>query len=257
METDMPSDTYRWLALYYDRLFEFRRPFDVARQYIVAPLLHEVRSACDLCCGTGTLALDLAQSGIRVYAVDLSPDMVRIARRKVRAAGLPVRVLRADMRDFRLPQPVDLITCEFDALNHVPTKGDLRKVLRCAARALRPGGYFTFDVNNLAAFEHIWSKTWFIDRDPVAIVMRGNHRRGSSRASIDVEWFIRKGKVWTRHHEHIEEVCWTPAEIRQAFTAAGFDHVRCWDAAPFFNDGMTSPGCRTFWRARKKPTEMA
>jgi hypothetical protein len=41
---------------------------------------------------------------------------------------MPLRVLRGDMREFRLPEPVDLVLCEFDALNHVPRKGDLAPV---------------------------------------------------------------------------------------------------------------------------------
>ncbi|MCW5979993.1 MAG: methyltransferase domain-containing protein [Bryobacteraceae bacterium] len=249
----MGSDTYRWLAKYYDHLFDLHTPFEAARQRIVEPLMHRVESACDLCCGTGTLAVQFASRGIRAFAVDLSPDMCRLARKKARQAGVTVRVLQADMRDFRLPQPVDLVTCEFDALNHVPRAKDLGRVLKCVARALRPGGHFAFDVNNRLAFERVWFSTWFLERDPVVMVMRGGHVRGSDRAWTNVEWFVREGKCWKRHHEHVEEVCWTAAEMRAALAQAGFDRIRAWDAAPFFNDALTRPGNRTFWRARKAP----
>jgi len=52
------------------------------------------------------------------------------------------------MRTFCLPEPVDLVTCEYNALNHLPQKADLARTVRAVARALRPGGYFYFDVNN-------------------------------------------------------------------------------------------------------------
>jgi SAM-dependent methyltransferase len=245
------SNTYHWLARYFDNLFEFRRPFEAARRRILGPILPDVRSACDLGCGTGTLAVRLARKGILMFAVDLSPEMCRRARRKAREAGVSVRVLRADMRDFRLPQTLDLITCEFDALNHVPAKRDLHRVLKRVARALEPGGHFAFDVNNRPAFEHIWPLTWFVDKDPVAMVMHGGHRRGTDRAWTDIEWFIRQRRTWRRHHEHFEEVCWSGDEMRDALARAGFDKVRAWDAAPFFNDALTRPGYRTFWLARK------
>jgi SAM-dependent methyltransferase len=247
----VPSDTYRLLAKYYDHLFEFRRPFEAARKKIVAPLLPNVNSACDLCCGTGELALTFARKGIDTFAVDLSPEMCRITREKAKRESQKIRVIRADMRDFHLPHPVDLITCEFDAINHVPRKQDLRRVLKSVFRALRPGGYFVFDVNNRLAFERIWSNTWFLDKDPIAMVMHGGHKPGTDRAWTDVEWFIRKGKTWARFHEHVEEVCWNAAEISDALAGAGFDSVRSWDAAPMFNDALTRPGNRTFWRARK------
>jgi SAM-dependent methyltransferase len=247
----MASDPYRWLAEYYDFLFEFHRPFEAARQQIIHPLLPRVASACDLCCGTGALALHFASHGLRTFAVDLSPHMCRIVRRKARGTNLPIRVIQADMRAFSLPHPVDLITCEFDALNHVPRRSDLARVLKRAAAALHPGGHFTFDVNNRLAFETAWSNTWFIDKDPVALVMHSTHKPGSDKAAANVEWFIRHGRTWTRHHEHIEEVCWSPEEIHTALLAAGFENPQSWDAAPFFNDKLTPPGARTFWLARK------
>ena len=178
--------------------------------------------------------------------------MCRIARSKARGAGVSVKVLQSDMRTFRLPQQVDLITCEFDALNHVPHKRDLGRVLGSVATALRPGGHFSFDVNNRLAFERIWSNTWFLEKDPVAMVMHGSHKTGADRAATDVEWFVRTGKLWRRYREHIEEVCWSAAEIRSALAKAGFDQIRSWDAAPLFNDALTRPGNRTLWRARKR-----
>jgi SAM-dependent methyltransferase len=248
----MASDVYRWLAKYYDHLFEYRRSFDSARETILGPILPQVKSACDIGCGTGTTALMLAGIGIKTFAVDLSPEMCRIARRKARETGLPLRVINADMRDFQLPQRVDLITCEFDAINHLPRKQDLRKVAKHVANALNAGGYFAFDANNRLAFERIWSNTWFVDEDPVVMVMHGGHERGTDKAWTNVEWFIRQGKLWRRHHEYVEEICWTRAEIRDALMRAGFDRLRTWDAAPFVNDALTRPGNRTFWLARRK-----
>src|SRR5439155_13070088 len=140
------------LARYYDSFFTFHLTWYLrARESLLGKILPRVSSACDLACGTGTTALELARRGIKVFAVDLSPTMCRLAREKARRARIPLRVLRGDMRTFRLPEPVDLILCEFDALNHVPQKADLRRVGRAVARGLRPGGYFYFDVNNRKA----------------------------------------------------------------------------------------------------------
>jgi len=248
----MPQpEPYRWIAKYYDHLFEFRRPFDTAHETTILPLLEKVTSACDLCCGTGTTALNFANLGIPTYAVDLSPEMCRQARAKARKTGLPLRVIEADMRDFNLPHPVDLVTCEFDALNHVPRTSDLNRVLRSVHRALNPGGHFVFDVNTLYAFQQIWNRTWVIDKDPVVMIMRSSHKPGTRKATATVDWFIRQGKVWKRHQERVSEVCWDPQEMKDALTHAGFEKIRTWDAARFFNDALTLPGCRTFWRARK------
>ena len=225
---------------------------DRARERLLSRIMPSVGAACDLACGTGTTALILARKGIAVYAVDLSPRMCRLTREKAKRAGLPVRVIQADMRSFRLPKPVDLITCEFDALNHVPRKSDLRKVAHAVARALRPGGYFLFDVNNALGFERYWTGAVWFEKPDVVIVMRNGHSRGAGRAWSDVEWFVRHGKLWKRYRERVEEVCWDAAGIRSTLQEAGFHQVRAYDAAPFFKENpLIGRGCRTVYLARK------
>lgn len=245
---------YRWLARYYDELFSSSRsPMNLAHARILGRILPRVRTACDLACGTGTTALTLARRGIKVYAVDLSPVMCRLAREKARLARLPVRVLRADMRHFRLPEMVHLVTCEFDALNHLPRRADLRLVAEAAKRALRPGGYFFFDVNNSLGFERYWSGTVWLEKPGIVLVMRNGHNRQADRAWSDIEWFIRDGSCWRRRHERVEEVCWRADEIRKTLEKTGFDQLRAWDAAPFFGkNSPVAPGCRTVYLARKR-----
>jgi SAM-dependent methyltransferase len=245
---------YRWLAEYYDRIFTNHPPrFASARRTILGGILPRVESACDLCCGTGTTALLLAQDGIRMYGVDLSPAMCRIARAKARRERLPLRVIRADMRDFRLPQPVDLVLCEYDALNHVARKQDLARVARAVSRALRPGGHFYFDVNNLLAFQKIWPNTWFLDQPDLAFGAYGGYDGARRRGWTNCVWFRREGRGWKRLHERVEQVAWTTAEMRRYLKAAGFATVRAWDAARLF-PGMRGmlEGCRTFYLARKR-----
>ncbi len=47
---------YKLLAEYYDRLFDFGAPWsERARQTVLGRILPDIESACDLCCGTGTM----------------------------------------------------------------------------------------------------------------------------------------------------------------------------------------------------------
>ena len=105
----------------------------------------QFRSAADIGCGTGLFACHLNLCwGVPVYAVDKSADMLRQARRNCRSAG--VCFLQQDVRCLALPSRVDLITANFDTLNHLKEPEDLRLAFHHVASNLRPGGHFYFDI---------------------------------------------------------------------------------------------------------------
>jgi ubiquinone/menaquinone biosynthesis C-methylase UbiE len=71
-----------------------------AWQALLAPLIpaQPVRIV-DLGCGTGSLAVLLAEHGNRVSGIDISGNMIRLARVKARAAGVAVDFVRGDAAD--------------------------------------------------------------------------------------------------------------------------------------------------------------
>ena len=98
-------------------------------------------SVADLGCGTGTLALLLAEQGYAVDALDFSPAMVRLARAKLAAAPEPVQGLVAvregDAADPGLaPASVDVVLCRH-VLWALP---DPVAAVGRWVQALRPGG---------------------------------------------------------------------------------------------------------------------
>lgn len=129
-------------------------------------------SAADLGCGTGLFACHLNLCwGVPVYAVDNSAAMLRQAELNCRSGG--VCFLQQDIRSLALPAQVDLITANFDTLNHLKTPADLRRAFRRVAANLRPGGHFYFDIltpcqpaNGYEVFtrDHCTSRSWLQQR---------------------------------------------------------------------------------------------
>lgn len=102
-------------------------------------------SAADLGCGTGLFAAWLARRfGVPVYAVDLSPQMLAVARRN--AAGARVTLLLQDLRRLRLPRPVALATANTCTLSHLLHPGDLARAFARIRQNLLPGGHLVFDL---------------------------------------------------------------------------------------------------------------
>jgi SAM-dependent methyltransferase len=104
----------------------------------------------DLGCGTGRLLLPFAQRGSRVLGVDLSEEMLAVAREKARAVGADVSLLRANLvsLDCLVPASFDCAACLFSTLGMVLGAGMRRRVVENVYRLLRPGGRFILHVHN-------------------------------------------------------------------------------------------------------------
>jgi hypothetical protein len=50
-----------------------------------------------------------------------------------------------DLRELRLPEPVDTLTCTFDTINYLRGASDLRTAFAAFATALKPKGAVVFD----------------------------------------------------------------------------------------------------------------
>ena len=106
--------------------------------YVSARLPLRGARVLDVGCGGGLLSEALARAGADVVAIDLAPELVKVARLHGLESGVRV--------DYRV-QPVealaeaeagtfDAVTC-MEMLEHVP---DPAAILRACAAALKPGG---------------------------------------------------------------------------------------------------------------------
>lgn len=91
--------------------------------------------ALDVACGTGDIALQMAGRGARVTGLDLTPEMLALARRK----GPVTNWVNGDI--MALPfgdEQFDVVTAGY-GLRNVP---ELRPALSEIRRVLKPGGVF-------------------------------------------------------------------------------------------------------------------
>lgn len=186
-------------------------------------------SAADIGCGSGrVLAWLRARGHAPVFGVDRSAAMLQLAASRL---GGGARLLRQDIRELSLPQPVDLITCTFATLNYLTDDASLARGLAAAARHLRPGGLFVADYipwldDRTAPSTHHQLVTaggrrsaWRIRLDPP---------RGRSETTITFQDPAGGPGVTERHVQRHRR----PAEMKAALAAAGFKIRRVFALGP-------------------------
>ena len=115
------------------------KPVEPVVDFLV-PLAHD--GALELAIGTGRIAVPLAERGVRVAGIDLSPDMVAQLRQKT--DEIPVEI--GDMTTTRVDGTFSLAYIVFNSINNVTTQDGQIAVFANAARHLVPGGCFVVEV---------------------------------------------------------------------------------------------------------------
>lgn len=141
------SPLFATYASYYNLLYQ-DKDYDAEVQYLVSLLSRHspgARRLLNLGCGTGRHDLLLAQRGFQATGVDLSEEMLTIARDQAERAQQAVNFFHGDARSIRLEQSFDAVLALFHVMSYQITNDDLLAVLRTAWSHLDPGGVFLFD----------------------------------------------------------------------------------------------------------------
>jgi 2-polyprenyl-3-methyl-5-hydroxy-6-metoxy-1,4-benzoquinol methylase len=132
----MTIDTMRWheaVNVHYDRDFRRQSLVRLARRYVLGPRVLDMR------CITGALALDLAQAGMDVTALDGYDGAVEQTNARAKARGLPPLAQSWDLTGLvaRVGRDCfDTVVC-LDVLNHAL---DDRAMAAEIAQVVKPGG---------------------------------------------------------------------------------------------------------------------
>ena len=129
------------------------------------------RRAAECACGTGSLTVCLAQSGMAVTGVDLSAAMLRQAEKKARDYGVEVAFVRQDMKKLTLPRRVGAVLATCDGVNYLTTPNDVQAFFAAAYQNLLPGGALCFDCSTRHKLENVMGDAFFgEERDGAAVL---------------------------------------------------------------------------------------
>jgi SAM-dependent methyltransferase len=127
--------------------------------------------------GTGRVAVPLAQAGIRVYGVDNSAAMLKLARSRAERAGVSIQLTHADLSSYQFTERFGLIFCALDSFLHLLTQERQIAALRLAGAHLAPSGRIVLDLPSLATGQ--WG-AWEPGVRPLELVQTGSGPDGST-----------------------------------------------------------------------------
>lgn len=244
-------DAYHALATSYDRLTNDVDYAAVVDFYfeILKREGYEPRTAVDLACGTGSVALLLAQRGLEVTAVDMSEDMLCVAAQKAREQEKQILFLHQRLEAFWLPRGVDLAVCALDSIDYITDPQLCETAIRRIYRALNPGGCFIFDVNTPEKLRAMDGQVFLDEDDDIYCVWRGDFDAETNICSYGMDLFQRRGDVWHRSFEEHREYAYTSEQLVSFLRSAGFTNIAVYADRRF--DAPQEGEQRIYLKARK------
>lgn len=183
------------------------------------------RTAVDLACGTGSVAILLAEKGMDVIGVDMSPEMLCQASQKAQEAPNAPMFICQQLQHFRLPRGVDLAVCALDSLDYITDPADCRQAIGRIYKVLNPGGCFIFDVNTPEKLRAMDGQIFFDEDDDVYCLWRGEFDEQTNICTYAMDLFQRQGSLWQRSFEEHREYAYSAQQLTEYLRDAGFTHI--------------------------------
>ena len=221
-------NAYHALAESYDRLtndVDYRQTLEFYKQ-IIALEGCEPRTSVDLACGTGSVALLLAEEGLDVIGVDLSEEMLTVASQKALEQNRRPVFICQPLQQLHLPRGVDLAVCALDSLDYILNPDDCRKAIERVFKVLNPGGIFIFDVNTPEKLRAMDGQVFLDEDDDVYCVWRGEFDEKTNVCSYVMDLFQRQGNGWQRSFEEHQEYAYSQEQLTGYLKDAGFTRIR-------------------------------
>ncbi|NOK57391.1 MAG: class I SAM-dependent methyltransferase [Chloroflexi bacterium AL-W] len=229
------------------------------------------RQALDLACGTGTMAILLADQGWDVTGLDRSPAMLTRAQAKlanITTVG-SVTLLQGDMCHpisgvyafessmskeeyaYHIPScHFDLITCFYDSLNYILSKADLRSCFHTVAQLLKPEGLFIVDTNTQHFLEQDWEPYQIVELPGYVQVLQSSFNSVTHCSTMTLTGFVGDDTTgYQRFDETHTERAHTVDTLYTLFEEAGLQVEACYDCFTFQPIYATSQ--RIAWIVRK------
>ncbi|WP_096434561.1 class I SAM-dependent DNA methyltransferase [Alteribacter populi] len=138
--------TYQHFAYIYDRLMT-DAPYESWVSY-AQERLPKGTTIVDVACGTGTFTLKMAQEGYNISGVDLSEEMLSVAKHKADEAKENITFVRQDMQQLSGFQNIDAVTVFCDGMNYLMEEDQVRLTFEAIAAILSDDGVLLFDVHS-------------------------------------------------------------------------------------------------------------
>ena len=246
---------YQAFAALYDSLMAdapYNKWVDFVKNQLQKPNLNDL-SILDIGCGTGELLVLLQQSGANVTGVDLSAEMLSLAKDKCEKAGFSPPLFQQSMTNLEGLGQHDVVTIFCDSLNYLESEEDVLATIKSAYQQLKEEGILLFDVHSITKINKGFiNQTFAEDTEKMAYIWTSFEGEYENSVEHELAFFMEDEEtgLFERSYELHKQRTFSVDQYQSWLNEAGFCNVTIY--ADFTNSEPTEDSERLFFYAEKK-----
>ena len=197
----------------------------------------------ELMCGTGRIAIPLAQEKLEVTGIDISPSMLNQARRKAEKNNTRIEFIEADCRYFSLEKKFDVVIVPFNSFTHLVDRSSVELCLSCVKKHLSENGKFILDYLNpsltMLMKSHLLKEQAAIYPSPLGngnVNVKVSSEYNPATQINDVRWYYQHNGDENEFTEEVKMRIYFPQELDELLHYNGFtieNKFGNYDESPF------------------------
>ncbi len=241
---------YKTLSKYYHKLI-LDSDYDRWTDYLLSLLKSNVYAGAgyDVGCGTGIFTLKLKKSGYDVKGVDLSSEMLAVAKELSVECGVYIDYLLGDMRALKSLEKLNFITIVNDGLNYISQK-DIKRCFSSLSKCLKKGGILLFDISTEYKLKSVLNGNMFgSDDEDLSYLWLSDYDDSDKKLTMNLSFFERQGEVYKRFDEQQTQYAHATSDILNELKDSGFELISLTGA---YGEELLDNSERAVFLARKK-----
>jgi len=181
----------------------------------------------ELGCGTGNITVELASRGYDICGLDISADMLAVAREKIEEEGYLVQLFCQPMEQLNLNAKFNCIIIPCDGVNYITSKRDLSILFTRVKKHLTKDGILIFDISSKYKLSDILGNNTFtrIDEE-LCYIWENSYNSKKCEVYMDLTFFQRQGENYIRFEETHVQRAYGSEEIVEVLNKAGFGSIK-------------------------------
>ncbi|WP_156943656.1 class I SAM-dependent DNA methyltransferase [Alkaliphilus transvaalensis] len=227
---------YNDFAYVYDRLME-----DVDYKGWVVYLKEifkregiEPKKILELACGTGNITLPLSEEKVEVMAVDISQEMLMVAKDKALTLGKDILFVEQDMTQLELEGKFDVSLCMCDGINYILEEEELVTLFKKLHQHLTEEGIFVFDISSYYKLSEILGEnTYGENQGDLCYLWENYFDEETNILEMNLAFFLQEEQLYRKFEEYHQQRAYHITELKSLLLMGGFKSVSVYDGFKF------------------------